>query len=444
MDLNLLISALIFILTFGAIVSGKIQRSIAAMGGAIAMVAVGLLLGFYGEGMAIESIEWNTIGLLLGMMIIVGVLEDTGMFEALSIYAAKLSRGRYFYMIMFFGFLTAFASTTIDNVTTILLVAPITLSICADLGVDPKPILLTEALFSDVGGVATLVGDPPNVMISSAAELSYMDFISNLGAVVIICTLATLIAFKLLFAEKAKEENSKIQEKLEAEENPIEKNPSEEIKDWNLLKKGIFVLVLVILLFIVHHRIGLMPATVALFGAGIILAIARPEMEEIIMRVKWSTLLFFAGLFVVVGGVEQTGLLEEIAAQVLNTTAGATILSALAILLITAIGSAFVDNIPFTAAMIPIIGEMTTSLGIESSILWWALAFGAGFGANGTYIGSSANVITVKISEDYGRPISFWYWLKNGTIIMGITVGIAGLALAAQIMTETHIPLLPG
>lgn len=442
MELSLLISAVIFVATYAAIISGRVQRSVAAIVGAVLMVVTGLYFGFYTEeGVIEEAIDWNTIGLLLGMMLVVGVLEDTGLFETLSVWVAKLSKGRYFYIILFFGLLTALASTTIDNVTTILLVAPISLSICSELEVDPKPILLTEALFSDVGGVATLVGDPPNVMISGAAGFTYMDFIQNLAPAVIICTIASIVAFKLLFAEKAERENSKIEEK--ALKSLMDRDPRDEVKDWSLLWKSVSVLGFVIFLFVVHHEVGLRPASVALIGAALVLLLTRPDIERVVSRVKWTTLLFFVGLFVVVHGVVETGLLEKVASGVMSFTGSSLILSVLAILFITAFGSAVVDNIPFTAAMIPVVGQMSVHFGAGST-LWWALALGAGFGANATYIGSSANVITVKISEDYGKPISFKYWLKHGSIIMLITTSIAALMLTLQVITGPHIPLLPG
>ncbi len=428
--------------TYGAIVSGKVERSIATMMGAVSMVIAGLYFGFYTQSeVVIDAIDWNTIGLLLGMMLIVGVLEDTGMFESLSVWIARISKGRYFYMMLLFGLFTAMASTTIDNITTILLVVPITLAICSRLGVDPRPIIITEALFSNIGGVATLVGDPPNVMIASSANLSYSEFVVNLAPVVIVCLLASTLAFKIVFSEKVKKEDSKIRKS--SLEKLMREKPSTEIRDWGLLKKSVSVLFFVIILFVTHHLIGLEPATVALIGAALILFVTRPDIDKIITRVKWTTLLFFAGLFVLVHGVVKTGLLSSLASGVLELTSGSLLLSALVILLLAALGSAFIDNIPFTAMMIPVVGALTTQLGLSSSILWWALAFGAGFGGNFTYIGSSANVVACKVSEDHMYPFTFVYWLKYGSVIGIITVGIAALALLAQISTSFHIPLLP-
>lgn len=291
--------------------------------------------------------------------------------------------------------------------------------------------------------MATLVGDPPNVMISGATGFAYVDFVLNLSPVVVVCVLASIIAFRFIFADVIEGENSKIKEKLGSEEVLSKRSPKEEIKDWDLLGKSLAILFFVIGMFILHHEVGVTPATVALIGAATLLLITKMEMERIVSRVKWTTLLFFAGLFVVVHGVSETGLLLKLANSIMNLADGNVILSSLAVLFIAAAGSALVDNIPFTAAMIPIVSTMSVELG-ATSILWWALAFGAGFGGNATYIGSSASVLAVKISEDHGEPISFTYWFKYGFTIVFITGGIAALAIIVQTMTEGSIPLLPG
>ena len=443
MSLELILSTLIFAGTYVAILTNKIARSLAAVTGATLMVVTGLIFGFYSEKEVItEAIDWNTIGLLLGMMIVVGILKDTGLFETLAIWAAKLSRGNYFYMILLFGFLAAIMSTTIDNVTTILLVAPISMSISSVLGIDPKPILLTQGLFSNIGGVATLVGDPPNIMISSAGGLHYLDYIYNLAPTVVICTAVTVIVFKFIFSEKSERENEKIHR--EALKDILERKATREISDWTLLNKSLIGLGFIVVLFILHSIITITPATVALTGAALILILTRPDMDEILDRVEWSTLLFFAGLFVVVHGVVNTGLLTKIAQGVVHLTSGSLLFSALTILFLTAVGSGLVDNIPFTAAMLPIVGTLSAELTGESNILWWALAFGAGFGGNATYIGSSANVMIVKLSEDHEEPISMKYWLKYGTVITLITTLIAGTIIAIQILSPLDLPFFPG
>lgn len=443
MELQLIVSTIIFLGTYVAILSNKIARSLAALAGAVLMVLAGLHFGFYTEAaVVIEAIDWNTIGLLLGMMMVVGVLKDSGLFETLAVIVAKVSGSNYFRMILLFGFLAAIMSTTIDNVTTILLVAPISMSICSVLSVDPKPVLLGQALFSNIGGVATLVGDPPNIMISGAAGFSYLDFINNLAPTVLISTIITIIVFKLIFAQKTTEENEKInQEALQR----IRSRPAyREIEDWTLLRQGVFVLVLVIVLFVIHNVVSITPATVALTGAALLLVLTRPDMDEILSRVEWTTIIFFAGLFIVVHGVVSTGLLDLIAEGVLQLTQGHLVISTLAILFLSSIGSGLVDNIPFTAAMIPVIASLSTQLGPNSEVLWWALAFGAGFGGNSTYIGSSANVLIVKISESQKEAISMKYWLKYGTALAIITTLVAGGALIIQLITPMHIPLLPG
>lgn len=442
MTLELILSSIIFVGTYVAILTNKVERSLASVSGAVLMVTTGLYFGFYTEKEVItEAIDWNTIGLLLGMMMVVGILKDSGIFETLAIWAAKLARGDYFRMILLFGLLAAFMSTTIDNVTTILLVAPISMSISTVLGVDPKPILLTQGLFSNIGGVATLVGDPPNIMISGAAGFHYMDYIYNLAPSVAICTLVTVIVFKLVFSEKTEQENEKIHK--EALQDIMDRKPSREITDWALLTNGLIGLGFIIILFILHSVITITPATVALTGAALILVLTRPDMDEILSRVEWSTLLFFAGLFIVVHGVVKTGLLTKIAHGVIQLTSGNLILSSITILFLTALGSGLVDNIPFTAAMLPIVGTLSAKLTGDSNILWWALAFGAGFGGNATYIGSSANIMIVKISEDYEEPISMKYWLKYGTLIALITTAIAGVIIAVQILSPIDLPLFP-
>jgi Na+/H+ antiporter NhaD/arsenite permease-like protein len=442
MNSELLISALIFVGTYLAILTNKIERSLAAVTGAAFMVGAGLVFGFYNEREVItEAIDWNTIALLFGMMIVVGILKDTGLFETLAVWAAKLSRGDYFYMMLLFGILAALMSTTIDNVTTILLVAPISMSISSVLGIDPKPILLTQGLFANIGGVATLIGDPPNIMISTAGGFSYLDYIYNLAPTVIICTSVTAIVFKLIFSEKTRRENEEMNR--EALNNILESRPSKEISDWSLLGKSMATLVFIIVLFTLQSVLSITPATVALAGAALILMLSQPDMSEILERVEWRTLLFFAGLFVVVHGVGNTALLTKAAQGVLHLTRGNLLLSALSILFLSAVGSGLVDNIPLTAVMLPIIGTLSANLPGESNILWWALAFGTGFGGNATYIGSPANEMIVSLSEDHHEPITMKYWLKYSTVITLITTLIAGAVIAIQIISPLNLPFLP-
>ncbi len=429
MDYGVIVAVAIFILTYALIISERIDRSTVAMSGAAAMVLFGIVFSFYEQEEVISAIDWNTIGLLLGMMLIVGILEETGLFEALAVYAAKASRGNYYYMIVLFSVLTAIGSMTIDNVTTVLLVAPVSLRICDDLGVDAKPVLLMEATFANIGGVGTLVGDPPNIIIGSAAGLTYVDFLYNLLPVVLLSMVLTLIAFRYYLSDKIEAANETIKQRS-TENSILDHNPREQVKNWSLLYRSLAVLVLVTLGFGFQGVTGLEPATVALVGASLLLLIADQDMEEMVSRVEWTTLLFFAGLFVVVDGIAKTGVLTAVAKAIASLSTSHYSASII-VLLLSAVGSGIVDNIPFTAAMIPVIHSMNTQLGLKGEELWWALAMGAGFGGNATYIGSSATVVAVKISERHGDAITFRYWLRYGTVIMLVTVltGILDLTM---------------
>ncbi|MCO8246979.1 MULTISPECIES: ArsB/NhaD family transporter [unclassified Haladaptatus] len=420
MDYGLIAAVTVFILTYALIISERIDRSTVAMAGAAAMVLLGIIFDYFSQEEVITAIDWNTIGLLLGMMLIVGILEETGLFEALAVYAAKVSRGNYYYMIVLFSVLTAIGSMTIDNVTTVLLVAPVSLRICDDLGVDAKPVLLMEATFANIGGVGTLVGDPPNIIIGSAAGLTYVNFLYNLLPVVLLSMVLTLIAFRYYLSDKIEEANETIRERT-TENSILDHEPREQVKNWGLLYRSLGVLVLVTVGFALQGITGLEPATVALAGASLLLLIANQDMEEMVSRVEWTTLLFFAGLFVVVDGIAKTGVLTTVAKAIASLSTSHYSAS-IVVLLLSAVGSGIVDNIPFTAAMIPVINSMNSQLGLHGNELWWALAMGAGFGGNATYIGSSATVVAVKISERHGDPITFRYWLRYGTVIMLVTV----------------------
>ncbi|GAD53665.1 hypothetical protein MBEHAL_2425 [Halarchaeum acidiphilum MH1-52-1] len=427
MDVGTLAAVAIFVVTYVLIISERIDRATVAMAGAAAIVIAGLVTGFYTqEEVIVEAIDWNTIGLLLGMMLIVGVIEDTGLFEGLAVYAAKLSQGNYFYLLALFGVLTAIGSMTIDNVTTVLLVAPVSIRICDDLDVDIKPVLLFEAIMANVGGAGTLVGDPPNVLIGSEAGLTYVDFLRNLLPVTVVSILVSLAIVRVLYRDEIAEANRKIAAAGEgAEDTIMSLHPKDQIEDWTLTYKSVIVLLAVTIGFALHSVTGLEPAAVALIGASALLLITDPDMERVVGRVEWTTLLFFAGLFVVVHGISKTGVLTQVAQALTSLTAGSTYLTSIMVLLVSAVGSGVVDNIPFTAAMLPVIHAMNQQLHLHTDVLWWALAMGAAFGGNATYIGSSATVVAVKMSERHGDNIDFTYWLRYGTLIMVGTVIVA-------------------
>ena len=412
----------IFLVTFGIILSEKIHRTIIALAGAAIMVMVGMYMGFYSQGEALEAIDFNTLGLLMGMMIIVSMLQKTGFFEYLAIVTAKKTKGNPWLLVVFLGTVTTVLSTIIDNVTTIVLIAPVTILIAELLGINPIPLLMTEALLSDTGGVATLVGDPPNILIGSAANLSFNDFLIHLAPVVFVIWLLTLFLLKFIFRKEMAEKPRNIEALQKMDEK-------EALKDPKGLKKILFSLAVVIILFFVHHHLHLLPSFVAMIGTALALILVQPNPDTILHDVHWSVLLFFAALFVVVGGIEKAGLLHIVADRISHMTTGNLLLTSIIVIWIAAILSAIIDNIPFTMAMIPVIQHLETQ-GINVSPLWWALAMGVGFGGNGTPIGSTANVVTVSLSERTNFPITFKIWIKSGFQVM-----LATCAMATVIMT---------
>lgn len=411
----------IFTITFGIILSEKIHRTIIALFGALVMVAVGMYMGFYSQGKALESIDFNTLGLLLGMMIIVSMLQKTGFFEYLAIITAKKTKGDPWLLVVMLGTITTVLSTMIDNVTTIVLIAPVTIIIAELLGINPIPLLMAEALLSDTGGVATLVGDPPNILIGSAANLSFNDFLIHLAPVVFVIWLVTLFLLKFIFRKELaiKPRNVDSLQKMDEKEA---------LKDPKSLKKILISLAIVILLFFIHHHLHLLPSFVAMIGAAIALIWVRPDPDDILKDVHWSVLLFFAALFILVGGVEKAGLLNIVGENISGMAANNLLLTCIVVIWVSAILSAIVDNIPFTIAMIPVIHHLETQ-GINVTPLWWALALGVGFGGNGTPIGSTANVITVAISEKTKFPITFKIWIKSGSQVMLATCAMATIIM---------------
>ncbi|HLG30854.1 MAG TPA: ArsB/NhaD family transporter, partial [Candidatus Brocadiales bacterium] len=402
------------------IISEKIHRTIIALAGAVVMVLVGMYFGFYSQGEALKAIDFNTIGLLMGMMIIVNMLKKTGFFEYLAIIVAKKTKGSPWLLLLLFGAVTTFLSMIIDNVTTVVVMVPITLAVTEILGINPIPILLAEALLSDTGGVATLIGDPPNIMIGSAANLGFNDFLVKLAPIVMIVWVLTLLLLKFIFRRELREKPKNIDALLNLDEK-------EALKDPKALKRVLFSLAVVIILFFLHREFHIQSSFVALIGAAIAFMWVRPEPDEILREVEWAVLLFFACLFIVVGGLERAGLLDIAAEKVVHYATGNLIVTSIALLWVSAIFSALIDNIPFTMAMIPVIQHLETQ-GINVTPLWWSLALGVGFGGNGTPIGSTANIIVVAMSERTKFPITFKKWFKTGFVVMVAT------CLAASIL----------
>ena len=421
-----LVALVIFATTFFFILTERIHRTVIGLFGAMTMVLAGMYFDFYHPEEVVAVVDFNTLGLLFGMMLLVGMLEQTGAFQYLGIWTAKKTKGNPWLLMIALSGITAVLSMILDNVTTIILIVPITIIIAEMLKINPTPILMAEALLSNVGGTATLIGDPPNIMIGSAAGFSFNDFILHSLPVVAVVWIFTLLLFKFLFRKD-------LAKKPENVEMLLAMNEKEAIKEPQVLKKLLAIFGLVIILFFTHSLLHLDAAMVALIGAALALLIVAPQHDpqKIIEKTELSVLLFFASLFVIVGGLEHAGILERVATMLTNGAGENLLLTALIILWASAILSALVDNIPLTVAMIPIIAYLGQQ-GIPVDLLWWALVFGVGFGGNGSPIGSTAGVIVVAKSEKTENPISFIDWIKQGvpTMVIGLIIASIGLSIA--------------
>lgn len=423
MDLIQIIATAIFGVTFFLILTERIHRTVIAFFGAIVMVLAGIIFDFYEPHDALAAVDFNTIGLLFGMMVVVAIFERTGVFQYLGILVAKKTRGNPWLLVVALGTLTTVLSFILDNVTTIILIVPITIVVTRLLEINPVPILMAEALLSDTGGVATLVGDPPNIMIGSAAGFSFNDFLVYSMPVVAVAWVATLLTLKLVYHKELKA----VPKNLDQLEKMDEK---EAIVDHRTLHLTLAILCLIVLLFFVHHALHLEASIITLLGASLLLLLVSPnkDPQSVIEKTELSVLLFFISLFVIVGGLEHAGVLEKLANLITNGAHHNILLTAIIVLWSTAILSAIVDNIPMTVAMIPIIGYLGTQ-GVDIGVLWWALAWGVGFGGNGSPIGSTANVVVVAKSEQTDTPITFKMWLKAGTSTMFVSLVVATIAI---------------
>ncbi len=424
------VSLSILAITYILLFVDKIHRTIISLAGATAMVLAGKALGFYDtlpqaghspENTALIAIDWNTLGLLFGMMIIVGIFEGTGMFEYIAIRLAKLTRGSYWLLMLALGWFTFIASALLDNVTTVIFVGSITISIASILRVNPVPLLISEAIMAGIGGMATLIGDPPNIMIGSATGLSFLDFVTYLGPVAVVVGLASSMAFRWLF-------RSDVAHEVEDPQGLMALDEEEALRDRATLKKMLLVFGMVIVLFVIHDDLHLLPSEVAILGASLALLWIRPNLIEILHRTKWDVLLFFAGLFVIVGGLEAAGVLKIVADWMGAVVLEYPVVALLVMLWGTALLSAIVDNVPFTIALIPIILNLE-QLGANVAPLWWALAAGVAIGGNATPIGASANVYIMSLSERSGLPIRFQSWLRVGIAIVLVQLLVASVLL---------------
>lgn len=413
----------IFIVVYIFIVSEKIHRTVIALTGAMLMILCGILT----QEMAIHHIDFNTIGLLVGMMIVVSITGTTGLFNYLAIWAAKKVKAKPLKLLVALSLLTGVCSAFLDNVTTVLLTVPLTFSITKKLNIPVKPFLIAQILASNIGGTSTLIGDPPNIMIGSAVpEMDFMAFISNLGIVCIVIFAVTM-AILLLLYRKQLVTVPQLQAKVMA------MNEYDEIKDSALLKKCLFVLFLIIVTFVLHSQLHLESATVALSGAAILMliSISRDErkISKVLSNVEWLAIFFFAGLFILVGGLVETGVIKMMAERLLELTSGDLTKTTMLILWLSAIASAFIDNIPFVATLIPMIKDMGTMGMSNLEPLWWALSLGACLGGNGTIIGASANVVVASMAAMYGEKLSFGGYFVVAFPIMIISIVISTIYL---------------
>jgi Na+/H+ antiporter NhaD/arsenite permease-like protein len=395
----------VFVVTYGAIASDRVDRTLAALLGG----AVVILLGIITQETAFGAVDWNVIFLLFGMMVIAGVMRRTGIFGWLAIRTVRLGRGEPLAILLLMAGVTALLSAFLDNVTTVVLLVPVTLYIASTLRISPIPFVLAEVLASNIGGTATLIGDPPNILIGSASGLTFLDFLLNLAPVVVLIFVVFTGVMALLF-------RGRMTVTPEVREAVMAIDDSEFISDHRLLRVSLLVLALTIIGFLFASVIHQEPATIALLGAVVLILVARLDPDELIKEVDWSTLLFFVGLFVLVEGLVATGVITALGTQLVEITGGDQTVTTLGLLWVSGIASAFVDNIPYTATMIPVVEQLEVA-GLEVDPLWWSLALGACLGGNATIIGASANVVAASAVARAGTPISFWQFLRVGGLV---------------------------
>ncbi|OAH15465.1 ArsB/NhaD family transporter [Streptomyces jeddahensis] len=409
----------VFVATYTLIISEKIHRVAAALGGAGLMLAIGATddaSAFYSER---SGVDWNVIFLLLGMMAIVGVLKKTGMFEYLAIWAVKRARARPFRVMVMLIVITAVASALLDNVTTVLLVAPVTLLVCERLALPAAPFLMAEVFASNIGGTATLVGDPPNIIIASRAGLTFNDFLVHLAPLSALLTVVLVLLCRVMFRKSFLYDEDRAAEVMALEER-------EAIRDPRLLVQGLAVLALVVAGFVLHPVLHYAPSVVALLGAGLLIAVSSVETTEVLAEVEWPTLAFFAGLFIMIGGLIDTGVISTVSRALADLIGDAELGGSMLMLGASAVLSGIVDNIPYVATMAPITGELVQEMGgARDHVMWWALTLGADLGGNATAIGASANVVVLGIAERNRQPIGFWQFTRYGLVVTAVTVLIS-------------------
>jgi Na+/H+ antiporter NhaD/arsenite permease-like protein len=420
--MNDVIALGVFVCAYVLIATEWVHRVVVALAGAALMLLFQIVdahEAFFSEEF---GIEWNVIFLLFGMMIIVGVLRHTGVFEYLAIWSAKRAKGRPFAVMALLILITAGASALLDNVTTLLLVAPVTILIAERLGAPAVPFVIAEVLASNIGGTATLVGDPPNIIIAAEAGLSYTDFLTNLLPIVLVLLVVFLLMARRTFASALTFHPDRVAEVMELDER-------EALVPGPLLPRALAVLAIVTLGFVLQEQLDYDPSVVALLGGGVLLLVARSDPDRYLAEVEWHTLAFFMGLFIMVGALVKTGVIEELAAWVIDVTGGDLFAATMLILVVSAVLSAIVDNIPYVATMAPLVAQLAATIPGDTTVLWWALALGADLGGNATSIGASANVVALGVADRAGFRIRFVEFLRYGVPVTLVTVAISAVYL---------------
>ena len=419
------VSSILFVVTYAVIISEKVNRAIISLLGAGLMIMLGVL----NQETAISGIDFNTLGLLIGMMVIVAITRRSGVFQFIAVWSAKKVKASPWGILLMLSVVTAVFSALLDNVTTVLLVAPVTLLICHELDLSPYPFLFAEIFSSNIGGTATLIGDPPNIMIGSAVRLTFNDFVLNLAPIVPLILLVTMAVIYVIWGRK-------LRATADARERIMQFREREAITDARLLKQSLLVLALVLAGFVMAHPLQLEPATIAMFGAALLLLLsnmnnnAEEQAENVhhtFGKVEWVTIFFFVGLFIAVKGIEEAGVLKILADKAISLTGGDMLLTSMTVLWVSAIVSAIVDNIPFVATMIPLIKSMAPTFGGAENLmpLWWSLALGACLGGNGSLVGASANLIVAGFAERSGHRIGFLRFMAIAFPLMLLSILIA-------------------
>jgi Na+/H+ antiporter NhaD/arsenite permease-like protein len=415
--MEVVVAGIVFLVTYALIATDRLDKTILALLGGLAMI----VLGIVDQHEAFEAIDFNVIFLLAGMMILAGILRRTGFFQWIAILSSKVAKGEPFRLLIVLSIVAAFLSAFLDNVTTVVLIAPVTLYIAAALRISPVPFLISEILASNIGGTSTLIGDPPNILIGSASGLDFAAFLVNMAPPAVLAFLAFLVTLKVFFGRA-------LEVKPEVRDAVLALDEREVLEEPRLLRISLVVIGLTIGGFLIHGMLGFEPATIALFGAAVLMLLARIEPAEVLREVEWPTLFFFVGLFMLVEGIVHVGIVAAVAEVLIDITGGEQAVTTIGLLWLSGVASAIVDNIPYTATMIPVVRDLGAS-GLAIEPLWWSLALGACLGGNATIIGASANVVVANLAARAGHPIGFRDFLPYGVVVVVESLIIASVYL---------------